>query len=224
MEKQIQSNELIWIDTSTIMDIENFKLFITKIRPLLLKKKKMIIIPISVKNELLKHKNSDNQKKKNLAIRGLELINQYKDIFQYDQTINNLANDNFADKNILLLIINNKTEASQLLISNDKGLTSDAYKFNDTKSYNGRKINVCYINRNGNLQMCDCVKNKVQEIEKNVQKDNVAPIQIEVTKDKTFLERYGLPVGVLIGSFTTYVVCNRKNIFNSLKQLKIRWV
>ena len=52
----------------------------------------------------------------------------------------------------------NKIEYGQLLITNDKKLSRDAYGLNNQESCKGHRIMVCYVNRAGELQMCECVK------------------------------------------------------------------
>lgn len=95
------------------------------------------------------------------TIEALSLIKSNNDIFKVEHLENNENNDeNFADAKILTVILEKRRDISQLLISNDQRLTSDAYRFNDLESFYGSKVSVCYIGSNSEMNMYDCIKTK----------------------------------------------------------------
>lgn len=220
--KQIQFNEIIWIDTCTMMYTNRFELFIKNVKPILLEFNKQIQIPDCVMAELAKHQLSFDEFKRANAVEALNLIKANNDIFKVEQLDNNACNgENFADPKILTAILENRRSIPQLLISNDQRLTSDAYKFNDFESFYGSKVSVCYIGANGDMNMCDCVKSKVLNDQpqiiyqdKIIEKETIK----RIPRDKSFIESYGLAIGISIGGIGTYTLCNWKEIVKFVKR------
>lgn len=214
--KQIRENEIIWIDTCTMMYIQRFELFIKSVRPILLESKKKIQIPDCVMAELAKHQLSVDTYKQASATEALSLIKTNNDIFKVEYLDNDASKgENFADPKILTVILENRRNIPQLLISNDQRLTSDAYKFNDLESFYGSRVSVCYIGPNGDMNMCDCAKNRTTKVQPEiVYKDRIIEKEIikEIPHNKSFIYYYGLPIGITLGSISTYVLCNWKQI------------
>lgn len=223
LKQQIQFNEIIWIDTSTMMYIQRFELFIKKVRPLLLESNKKIQIPDCVMAELAKHQLSSDEFKQTCATEALSLIKANFEIFKVEYIENDASNgETFADPKILTAILEKRRNVPQLLISNDQKLTSDAYKFNDLESFYGSKVNVCYIGLNGNMNMCDCVKLKNFKDEPEIiYKNKIIEKEVikKVPQDKTFIESYGMPIGLSVGTLVTYVLCNWKKIVKFVKSV-----
>lgn len=221
LKQQIQNNEIIWIDTCTMMYIQRFELFIKNVRPILLETSKKIQIPDCVIAELAKHQLSTDEFKRTSAIEALNIVKLNSDIFKIEYLDNDASNgDNFADPKILTVILEKRRNIPQLLISNDQRLTSDAYKFNGFESFYGNKVSVCYIGANGDMNMCDCVKDKSSNIKvKKVYVDRFIEKEVikEVERDKTFFESYGFPIGIGLGSLSTCILCNWKNIVRFTK-------
>lgn len=219
--KQIQNNQIIWIDTCTMMYIQRFELFIKNVRPVLRESKKKIQIPDCVMAELAKHQLSSDEYKQTSAIEALNLVKTNNDIFKVERLNNDASNgENFADPKILTVILEKRRSIPQLLISNDQRLTSDAYKFNDIKSFYGNKVSVCYIRANGDMNMCDCVKSKsAKEQPEIIYQDRIIEKEVikEVTRDKTFIESYGLPIGITVGGLGTCILYNWKQIVKFTK-------
>ena len=219
--KQIQNNQIIWIDTCTMMYIQRFELFIRNARPVLLEFNKKIQIPDCVMAELAKHQLSSDEYKQASATEALNLVKANNDIFKVEYLDNNASNgEDFADPKILTVILEKRRNIPQLLISNDQRLTSDAYKFNDIESFYGNKVSVCYIGANGDMNMCDCVKSKsAKEKSEIIYQDRVVEKEVikEVPRNKTFIESYGLPIGITVGGLGTYILCNWKQIVRLTK-------
>lgn len=223
LKHQIQTNEIIWIDTCTMMHIHRFELFIKNVRPILLESNKKIQIPDCVMAELAKHQLSPDESKQASATEALSLIKANSDIFKIEHLNNDASNgEDFADPKILTVILEKRRNIPQLLISNDHQLTSDAYKFNDLESFYGSKVSVCYIGANGDMNMCDCVKRKTSNLQSEiVYKDRLVEKEVikEVTRDKTFTESYGLPLGITVGGLGTCILCNWKQIVKFAKSI-----
>ena len=65
------------------------------------------------------------------------------------------------------------------------------------------------------MNMCDCVKNRTNKEETEIiYKDRI--VEKEVIKEtpccKSFMDHYGLPIGITVGSISTYILCNWKKI------------
>lgn len=219
--KQISENEIIWIDTCTMMYIQRFESFIKNVRPILIESNKKIQIPDCVMAELAKHQLSADACKQASATEALSLIKSNNDILKVEHLDNDASNgENFADPKILTVILEKRRNIPQLLISNDQRLTSDAYKFNDLESFYGSRVSVCYIGANGDMNMCDCVKNRTTKDQKKIiYKDRIIEKEVikEIPRNKSFMNHYGLPIGITLGGISTYVLCNWKQIIKFTK-------
>lgn len=222
--QQLQHNDIIWIDTCTMMYTRRFESFIQKVRPLLIELNKKIQVPDCVMAELAKHQLSTDSYKQTCATEALNIIKLNNDIFKIERIDNDASNgENFADPKILTVILEKRRNIPQLLISNDQRLTSDAYKFNEFESFYGNKVSVCYIDSNGEMNMCDCVKSSLfrHQQEKVVYKDKIIEKEVirKIPHKKSFIESFGFPIGILTGCVGTYAVCNYNKITRYLKEL-----
>ena len=97
------------------------------------------------------------------AARALDLLSNHVDIFEgRDENLREEeALKAFADSELLAELTLNRTACGQLLITNDRRLSEDAYKLNDQTSCRGRKVMVCFINKFGELRKCECTKEPV---------------------------------------------------------------
>lgn len=158
-ETMVRSNERIYIDTATLMDVEGMKLFVEKSKGLLQDADRKLIVPKSVCSELARHLESEYPVKRDLAMKAISMISENADIFQVEctpMTDEEIAKA-FADAHLLSELTIHKTDCDQLLITNDKRLSSDAYSLNHQQSCKGHRIMVCFINRLGELHRCSCV-------------------------------------------------------------------
>ena len=159
----VSSNEAIYIDTASLMDVENMELFIENAEWILLKEHRRIIVPRAVCLELTRQLVSQNPSKRDKAARALDLLSNHVDIFEVRDE--NLREEEalkaFADSELLAELTLNRTACGQLLITNDRRLSEDAYKLNDQTSCRGRKVMVCFINKFGELRKCECTKEPV---------------------------------------------------------------
>ena len=72
--QQLQHNDIIWIDTCTMMYTRRFESFIQKVRPLLIELNKKIQVPDCVMAELAKHQLSTDSYKQTCATEALNII------------------------------------------------------------------------------------------------------------------------------------------------------
>lgn len=156
----ISSNEAIYIDTASLMDVENLELFIDNAEWVLLDEHRKIIVPRAVCLELTRHLGSQNLVKRDKAIRVLEMLGSHGDIFEVhnEDLREEEALKAFADSELLAELTLNRTACGQLLITNDRRLSEDAYKLNEQASCRGHKVMVCFINRFGELRKCECAR------------------------------------------------------------------
>lgn len=158
IEKVFQHVGRVLVDTSTLMT-PGFQHFIHNNKEHLVERGKKIIIPRAVYTELARHLGSNNHDKNKHAIDAVSLIATNEALFQiesHELTEEEVAHA-FADAELLSDLTLHRNDWSQLLISNDRNLSSDAFGLNQQKSCMGRKILVCYVNYLGELQCCDCV-------------------------------------------------------------------
>ena len=160
IKNMICNNDRIYIDTATLMEVEWTKLFINNCRDILVEERKKIIVPKAVCLELAKHMSSDNARKSQAAFDAIGIITPFAEIFdvQSDAMDENEIAKAFADCQLLSELTLNKNGGGQLLITNDRKLSRDAYNLNSQESCKGYRIMVCYLNRFGELHMCQCVK------------------------------------------------------------------
>lgn len=164
----VYSNEIIYIDTASLMNVKELDRFIRNSEDILLSENRKIVVPKAVCLELVRHLGSDNREKQEMAMRVLEIIKEHSDVF--DVHNNELNEDEsfraFADAEILAELTRNKQYCGQLLITNDRALSEDAYSLNNQGSCRGHQIMVCFINRLGELRKCECTKVSSKEIDK----------------------------------------------------------
>lgn len=163
IEKMITSVERILVDTSTLMT-RGFQQFIGNNKELLLSGNHKITVPKAVYTELARHMDSSNGNKSSLALAAIELMALNKDIFQVESvplTDEEIAHA-FADAQLLSELTLHRSDCNQLLITNDRKLSCDAYDLNLQQSCKGRKVLVCYINWCGEMQCCECVRTSTE--------------------------------------------------------------
>ena len=158
-EKTLASVQRILVDTSTLMT-PGFQRFISNNKKLLATSNQKIIVPKAVYTELARHMGSEDSDKSEHAMAAVDLLALNKDIFQVESAA--LSEDEiahaFADAQLLSELTLHRSDYSQLLITNDRKLSCDAFDLNQQQSCKGRKVLVCYINWCGELQCCECAR------------------------------------------------------------------
>ena len=165
IKKMVTSNDFIYADTSMLMDFEWLSPFLEIADPIFKSAGKQIIIPPAVRSELIRHLDSEDSWKKKRAEKASQIVGEYKDLFLITGGLldDDQIADAFADAELLATLMINRRGHRQLLIANDKKLSSDAFDLNDLQSCQGSRISVCHVNRYGELQCCECVQGSKAE-------------------------------------------------------------
>lgn len=214
----LMKNDIIIIDTSATMNYERFDKLVTQIGSLITKIDKKIIVPKAVWKELIRHQNSNINEKRIKAERAIDIISLHRNIFLLEDEImdSNEIVKTFADVELLSTLTKNKIMHKQLLITNDKKLSTDAFKLNLQESCFGRKIEVCYITCSGTLNMCECAHVKKENINSpKVQKR----IKMSNHSSNTHGKHRTKKIGVHLATFATGI-CIGKYHSQLLKFIK----
>lgn len=159
IEKILSSVDRIIVDTSTLMT-RGFQQFIHNNKDRFLVDDKKIIVPKAVYTELVRHLSSTDKEKRECAMGAINLLTHNKSIFCIESAP--LSEDEithaFADAELLSELTLYRQNCNQLLITNDRRLSCDAFDLNQQQSCKGRRILVCYVNWCGELQCCDCAR------------------------------------------------------------------
>lgn len=186
-EKTLALVQRILVDTSTLMT-PGFQRFISNNKDLLLSCNQRIIVPKAVYTELARHMSSENADKCEHAMAAIDLMVLNKEVFQVESAP--LSEDEvahaFADVELLSELTLHRSDYSQLLITNDRKLSCDAFELNQQQSCKGRMVRVCYINWCGELQCCDCARpSGGKAVEKavniNLENNTVTPSSVPET-------------------------------------------
>ena len=218
VEMLIDSTDKIYMDTSSLMNVPELKILINSISCKLKEAQKTITIPQAVFMELACHSVSDDKRKRDLAIAVIEILSEHKDIFSLESE--KISPDclikNFADAKLLAELTENKSAYRQLLITNDRNLSLDAFELNNLESCKGHKIKVCYLNKYGELHRCSCVSKSAEpeikvvekEVIKYVYKDNDSNLK---KTGQIFIPTLTFVLGYLAGN--KKVISNFKKLF-----------
>lgn len=141
IEYLLNNNDIIYIDTSSVMFTKEFKGFIECNRDKFIKMNKRITITREVCLEIIKHYMSTIEEKHNKAKFVLSIMKQFQEIFIIEGDTFNTEEIQkaFADSELLARITKNKPQYRQLLITNDKNLSIDVDSLNGLNSCKGKK-------------------------------------------------------------------------------------
>ena len=153
VEDLLALNEKIYIDTSSLMNDTELSRFLEQYQDIFGALDKKIIVTREVCLEIVRHLSSKNFEKQEKAKSVILLFNNYSNLFIFEDKDlkQSEVSSAFADSELLSRITKDKSKHSQLLITNDKNLSVDAYKLNKLYSCKGKKIMVCFIDNLGQL-------------------------------------------------------------------------
>lgn len=218
VEGLVEKNELIIIDTSSLMEYESFARFITKYESLFAESGRKILVPEAVYLELNKLILVGGREKTGKAYDAKTLLKTYEGLFDIEiaDGFTEKIMGAFADPELLIRLSEGRSKYRQLLITNDRNLASDAFKLNDLASSKGHLVSVCYINSAGELHRCECTKQK-EELEQETKESEPKVVERIVYRDAP-AEKKGLSglgvaaaVGAMIVSFAAGIGCERVN-------------
>lgn len=146
-------NEKIYIDTSSLMNDTELGRFLVQYQDIFEALNKKIIVTREVCLEIVRHLSSKNIEKQEKAKSVILLFKNYSNLFIFEDKDlkQSEVSSAFADSELLSRFTKDKSKHSQLLITNDKNLSVDAYKLNKLYSCKGKKIMVCFIDNLGQL-------------------------------------------------------------------------
>lgn len=153
VEDLLALNEKIYIDTSSLMNDTELGRFLVQYQDIFEALNKKIIVTREVCLEIVRHLSSKNIEKQEKAKSVILLLKNYSNLFIFEDKDlkQSEVSSAFADSELLSRITKDKSKHSQLLITNDKNLSVDAYKLNKLYSCKGKKIMVCFIDNLGQL-------------------------------------------------------------------------
>lgn len=153
VEDLLALNERIYIDTSSLMNDTELGRFLVQYQDIFEALDKKIIVTREVCLEIVRHLSSKNFEKQEKAKSVILLFKNYSNLFIFEDKDlkQSEVSSAFADSELLSRITKDKSKHSQLLITNDKNLSVDAYKLNKLYSCKGKKIMVCFIDNLGQL-------------------------------------------------------------------------
>lgn len=153
VEDLLALNEKIYIDTSSLMNDTELGRFLVQYQDIFEALNKKIIVTREVCLEIVRHLSSKNIEKQEKAKSVILLFKNYSNLFIFEDKDlkQSEVSSAFADSELLSRITKDKSKHSQLLITNDKNLSVDAYKLNKLYSCKGKKIMVCFIDNLGQL-------------------------------------------------------------------------
>lgn len=153
VEDLLALNEKIYIDTSSLMNDTELGRFLVQYQDIFEALNKKIIVTREVCLEIVRHLSSKNIEKQEKAKSVILLFKNYNNLFIFEDKDlkQSEVSSAFADSELLSRITKDKSKHSQLLITNDKNLSVDAYKLNKLYSCKGKKIMVCFIDNLGQL-------------------------------------------------------------------------
>ena len=197
----IKDTDIIYIDTSALMNTDQLEIFINNIQSLLILKSKKLVVQHEVWMELQRHVEGDDTEKKDIAHKVLEILYKYRKIFYITDSKSDQYDfmKVFADSRLLAELTTNKAASKQLLITNDRDLGHDAYNLNSLESCKGYTIKVCYLNRFGELHRCDCTK------ENKLHTDGPRVVIKEVVKPVVKKEPYSWITKAIVPSATLLI-------------------
>ncbi len=199
------NKQKIYLDTSAAMHYVGFKKFVKHVEPILQEAGKKIIVLKVVWLELIRNYNSSDKKKAESADQAISILSSHRQIFEIEdkEIFQYEIESAFADKVLLSSLILDKTDASILLITNDRMLSKDALEINHQSSCHGYKISSCFIDDNGELLPGYAPENMEKPESKVVVKEIVKVVNMPVEKKKSWVTKATIPIGTL---FAGYVI------------------
>lgn len=200
-EELFITNQKIYIDTSSLMNVSEMEKFISIYKESFEKNGKKIILLREVCLELVKHYINKDSSKHLLVSKLFSLLRDNLTIFTFED--DNLTLDeakrSFADKDILARLTKDRTDISQILITSDKDLSWDAYQLSNSYSCRGLDVTVCDIGVDGSLMPVEFLDDldEKKDDPSNSDKENSA---VMVNKTKNDFENFwGYGLSFLIG-------------------------
>ncbi len=202
LEEYLKKDYMIWIDTCSIMH-KLFEKCIANYSDVLKNNGAVILIPSSVKNELIKHTRADDKELKQAAEMSLDFLEKL--IESNYLRIYDASDREFADNDFIAIFTQLRIKHNLLLITQDKDIAYDIWALGKAKSVFAKNVSVAKITSAGKIETFFINKNNDSSISRNdsnkknksvVNKDNdiVGIYNNDITGDF-----YGDIIGTVIG-------------------------
>lgn len=146
--KNLVQFHVIMIDTCSLME-SGCDIMLKKMIPFLKQYKKKVVIPRRVIDELRRHYNGSEIRKRTAAYNGLKLCRKLQN--EGCVTFRGNENDNFADNTFCVIFQMLRDQYHLVLITQDRNLSYDILQLNDSQINNGKPIEVYKILKSGYL-------------------------------------------------------------------------
>ena len=204
-KKIIHNSERILIDSCILMSPSSFQALIDNIGSELVAQKKKIEVPNYILRELCDKTECNKKTTAADAKHGMRMLHNNKHIFDIDFSSNEESeNSFFADKYILSSLTQRKNICSQLLITNDIGLSKDVFALNRQSSCYGYPVQSCCVSIDGHLGTYSCISplpttESIGERERNLTAAVTHKGECKKTVQKAAIFTVGATVGVFAG-------------------------
>lgn len=154
-----RNNDAVYADACTLMNVDRLELFFGRYGDLMKKTGTKIIIPASVRKELVRLAGSKEPEKKSKANSCINALFKFTELIDLEGgALSSEGIDRIhADPEIIAMLTLRRRDDRQLMLTNDGDLASDVFRLNDLRSCHGKPITVCYIDRDGYLKLSDCM-------------------------------------------------------------------
>ena len=172
--KLINDNQIIMRDTCFAMS-NGFQKFVEGIEVDLMANNKKIVVKSVVMAELYRHMGSSDNEVKENATRAVSIICMRRNIFDIDEdkVTTEAILKGFADVEFITDFTRSRIRYRMALLTNDYKLGKDISDLNNLESCYGKKVEVFFLNRSGDLE------ERLYEEEQPVAIQEEQPIVIE---------------------------------------------
>ena len=182
------TSDVAYIDACTIMNVDRIEKFFERYGELLEKAGITIIIPSSVRRELIKLTYSDDCVKRIKSENCIEYLTTHPGLFEIeggDLTGEDIDWGVHADPEIIAMLTLGRRRRSQLLLTNDCDLAEDVCRLNNLRSCVGKPITTCYIDNEGYLQVSQFMGLTIE--------DELAAAPAEIRLDEPLADQEPVP-------------------------------
>lgn len=217
VKSMLEKNDVVIIDTASLMESDAFARFIDNYEDLIRNAGRLITVPNSVYQELVRHLIVGPVDKQDKAKNATQLLRSYNELFTVEREAEcfESINKSFADRDILVKLSEGMQKSRQMLITNDRGLAKDAYGLNNLESCHGQYISVCYINGKGELHRCECTNTRESKVTNDIEPKTVTKtVYYDRPESAPQKSRWKIAtvVGACVVSFVAGVYCNHNEI------------
>lgn len=149
----IKGNVMVFVDTSTLMQPKGIMKLVKDNERLIFRQNFKFVVIKSVWLELTRLFNSTDKSTSEKAGRAISYISSNRDFFDIEDDIEAQqdVDEAFADKDLLVRILEEKCKQNVMLLTYDKALARDASYLNSLHSIKGYRVTTYFVAGNGML-------------------------------------------------------------------------